>query len=423
LFFFIDKCEYVVPLVVKKINYLDFISQNDEWILSQIKNNPQDIYWQEIGLVWSQFQGLYDAYSSIASPNMQLTRVEMLMINMAGDMIDILPALIFDDIFAMQRKRRTHCSALVRFTSNDLFCGHNTWDSYQSMTRIFKRYTFPSSDPIVKSSQVLFSSYPATLSSVDDFYVTSSNLFVTETTNTNIDMILYELLTPKSVMSFARAIVANRLSSNAPDWVSVFSKYNSGTYNNQWIVVDHNLFTPGMTQLKPNTVWIAEQIPDYIESGDVTDVVNSQGYWGSFYVPYFTIIFDAMGYPISELIDSEASRNCSRALIFQRDAPQVQTLSDMKRIMQYNEWQTDEFSDKNPCHSIASRCDLSGNPFGAIDAKVTNHEMVLSVNALIINGPTHQEQVPFNWSISEWSSYVHYGQPEVFDFDWISTDF
>jgi len=291
------------------------------------------------------------------------------------------------------------------------------------MTRIFKRYTFPSSDNRVKSPEVLFSSYPASLSSVDDFYVTSSNLFVTETTNTNIDLVLYELLTPKTVMSFARAIVANRLSSNAPDWVTIFSEYNSGTYNNQWIVVDHNLFTPGMSQLKPNTVWIAEQIPDFIESADVTDIVNSQGYWSSFNVPYFTFIFDAMGYPLAELVSSEASRNCSRALIFQREAPKVQTLSDMQRMMQFNEWQTDEFSDKNPCHSIAARCDLSGDPFGAIDGKITNHEMVLSVNAMIISGPTHQNQNAFNWADPQWVDYVHLGQPDLFNFDWIPTDF
>jgi hypothetical protein len=35
-------------------------------------------------------------------------------------------------------------------------------------------------------------------------------------------------------------------------------------YNNQWIVVDYKQFVPGVT-LKPNTVWIAEQIPGFIE--------------------------------------------------------------------------------------------------------------------------------------------------------------
>ncbi len=40
-------------------------------------------------------------------------------------------------------------------------------------------------------------------------------------------------------------------------------------YNNQWMVVDHNLFVPGMTSLVNNTFWILEQIPGYIESYDM----------------------------------------------------------------------------------------------------------------------------------------------------------
>jgi hypothetical protein len=35
-----------------------------------------------------------------------------------------------------------------------------------------------------------------------------------------------------------RVIIANDLASNAKEWVEIFSLYNSGTYNNQWGVID-----------------------------------------------------------------------------------------------------------------------------------------------------------------------------------------
>jgi len=35
-------------------------------------------------------------------------------------------------------------------------------------------------------------------------------------------------------------MVANRLAASGEDWVRIQLKYNSGTCNNQWIVVDQN---------------------------------------------------------------------------------------------------------------------------------------------------------------------------------------
>ncbi len=38
-----------------------------------------------------------------------------------------------------------------------------------------------------------------------------------------------------------RAIIANLLATTGTEWAATFSKYNSGTYNNQWMIVDYKV--------------------------------------------------------------------------------------------------------------------------------------------------------------------------------------
>ena len=35
-------------------------------------------------------------------------------------------------------------------------------------------------------------------------------------------------------------MAANWLASNPEDWITYFSKYHSGTFNSQWMIVDEN---------------------------------------------------------------------------------------------------------------------------------------------------------------------------------------
>lgn len=106
-------------------------------------------------------------------------------------------------------------------------------------------------------------SSPAFLSSVDDFYITGKGLAVIETTNGNHNKLLWQKVTPKSVLSWIRVTVANLKASTAPQWVSTFSHANSGTYNNQWMVLDTKLFVEGQ-RLPKDTFWVLEQLPEVI---------------------------------------------------------------------------------------------------------------------------------------------------------------
>ena len=43
------------------------------------------------------------------------------------------------------------------------------------------------------------------------------------------------------VFELARVMAANRLATNGKEWTDLVSLYNSGTYNNQWMVIDYNI--------------------------------------------------------------------------------------------------------------------------------------------------------------------------------------
>jgi len=85
--------------------------------------------------------------------------------------------------------------------------------------------------PTVPSSTITFSSYPATLFSIDDFYTTSNGLVVQETTIECLNAALYEHVRAEgTVLTWVRAMVATRLATDARHWTNVFRKFNSGTY-------------------------------------------------------------------------------------------------------------------------------------------------------------------------------------------------
>ena len=82
-----------------------------------------------------------------------------------------------------------HCSALVKLLPDrsDVVFGHNTWDDFQcAFPRIFKNYQYPlmRQGRIAGLFDVHFSSSPALLSSIDDFYTIDgyARLAVLETT-------------------------------------------------------------------------------------------------------------------------------------------------------------------------------------------------------------------------------------------------
>jgi Phospholipase B len=76
--------------------------------------------------------------------------------------------------------------------------------------------------------------------------------------------------------------------------------------------------------------------------------------------------------------------------------------------------------------AISARCDLvptnlnyfNAWPFGAIDGKVTNTEMLSQMNTWIVSSPPYEDSMqPFDWRL--WDGVPHQGMPNVYDFDWM----
>ncbi len=62
------------------------------------------------------------------------------------------------------------------------------------------------------------------------------------------------------MLTWQRTITANALALSGVQWSAMFAYLNSGTYNNMWLAVDYNLFTPGQV-LPSGTLIISEQLP------------------------------------------------------------------------------------------------------------------------------------------------------------------
>ena len=201
------------------------------------------------------------------------------------------------------------------------------------MTRIWKLYDFD-----FKSSnahKISMASYPGMVMSGDDFYITDQELAVMETTHSVYNVTLFKkFMLPTNVLHVFRTMVAHRLATTAPDWVTIFEKNNDGAYSNQWMVLDYKLFTPGKP-LKPDTFWISEQLPGSFVHADMTSTLNDAGYWPSYNVPYFLDIYKLAGWEAMQdkygLFFNHTHTN--RAQLFARDHHTVKDMPTMKAMM------------------------------------------------------------------------------------------
>ena len=392
--------------------------------------------------------GIFDGYTSVAEDSKKIEFLYFQILSSNTEMDDVsyyknkrgrpnFKNMTIDELLTYTALH-THCSSLVKAANDlsDIWFGHNTWTSYGIMIRTFKEYRFVTNKQTEKSKSVVFCSYPGALSSADDFYYMDTKLLVQETTNGNYNESLYDLLSPETLFTWVRAILANRLASTSEEWIEIFKRENSGTCNNQFQVSDINKVDFETKTFEKNALMIVEPLPGYTESADITHFLR-RGYWPSFNIPYFKNIYEMSGFKAlvddkPELYYSYDYSGSNRPKIFRREFSKVNSLEDFKKILRFNKYEEDEFSQKNAAWTIASRYDLNtkgvGRPlcYGAVDVKaVSVKDLKEGKNIIhIISGPTNDDQPSFSWSnttcdAADKNKWYHEDVAETWNFPWI----
>jgi hypothetical protein len=173
--------------------------------------------------------------------------------------------------------RIDHCSAFVKLfitddiqngpTIDDIAIGHNTWDDFRNAgPRIMKHYMYKNAieekqdGSTSNHPETYFSSSPGLLTSVDDFYTVftrgtyADNLYKGQTfahpqrgrfsvVETSLDVYNPEalaLINPFTLPSWMRVRAANLMAIDGNDWARLFAFEASGTYSNQWMILDYS---------------------------------------------------------------------------------------------------------------------------------------------------------------------------------------
>ena len=432
-----------------------FMISNIEFMKKMgLKYGETDSYFHEMYNFYHQFTGILDGYNNrvkeekaknISLEIEEITLPHFMAIVAAGDLdeLDYIKKSNRPNYHNMNSEEiknyvieRMHCSALIKVANDlsDVWFGHSTWSGYNRLIKIFKEYRYyPGGKFPVKAKTILIASYPGAINSNDDFYLTDANLYVAETTNHVFNTSLFDLLTPESILCFMRTMIALRLSDTGKEWTEIFQKLNSGTYNNQFHILDLKLIDTDQKQISEGALYIIEQIPGFCGVEDVTDYLQ-KGYWPSYNVPYIMKVRELSGVLETleqrpDLYDSYDYTGCARANIFRRDHSNVKDINSYRKLLRYNDFENDPLSKGQADNVIAYRGDLNKNPscFGATDLKFTSIKDIKKnegKKVYLINGPSSDQHEPFDWSNTTCRNsnpirYTNYGQVNKYNFDMV----
>jgi hypothetical protein len=472
----------------------DFIHTNDEWMKSQMDDPAagQGAWWHQVSLVLDQQAGLMSGYRAHAPADHALSTKVLRTLSLHSDFDTLCelkggcgPVGVAAVPPTAPNRIPDHCSVLVKliagnndttttntttnnssFPWSELYVAHTTWSGFEDMTRIYKMYDFPFSVAgegtgegtdegtdekisVVPGRRLAFSSYPGNLFSTDDWYTASSGLAVTETTIDNHNVTLWSHVVPKgTVLTWIRTQVANRLSHDGPSWASNFAQYNSGTYNNEFHVVDYNVFQQSrrVGRLLPHVLTVVDQMPGHVESADVTASLADQGFWGSYNRPGLLPAYLRMNYTkvVEEYGDHYSHARCSRAVLFRMLHRNVTDEASLQRFMRFNRFNdpslpenvthqmcqdgpsaSNAISERGDLTKASSQCatDVARQNEAGIDCKYTTAAMMEDRHRLRTaaqSGPTYDDQPVFEWSTSPFASVPHVGQPDRWEFPWVA---
>uniref|UniRef100_A0A8D0DI50 Phospholipase B-like n=1 Tax=Sander lucioperca TaxID=283035 RepID=A0A8D0DI50_SANLU len=406
-------------------------NQQDQWAREQVRlRRYSEPLWQHLGLILAQMDGLHAGAAQWAKSKRRepLSAFALQFLNGVGDLLDLVPALTprsnsSTGAGTFRMPGMGHCTALIKVLPGfeNLLFGHSSWYTYAATMRIYKHWDFRVSDTHTATGKMSFSSYPGFLMSLDDFYLLGSGLLMTQTSIGVFNVSLFSQLDPHSLLAWQRVRLANSLAHSGEEWAHIFSKYNSGTYNSQYMVVDLSRVSLGHS-ITDGALTVVEQIPGKVMHSDQTRAL-CKGYWPSYNIPFHVEIYNLSGYGVMwKRYGQDFSYDlCPRAKILRRDQAKVSDLGSLKFIMRYNNYKRDPYSKGHPCKTICCRNDLRlrrPHPGGCYDTKVTDYKMAVQLAAEAINGPTTQGLRPFSWQ--SFNLTTHQGLPHTYNFPFLT---
>jgi hypothetical protein len=422
-------------LVPPNADIMTFVESNDDFIQSMVSENfDTDEYWLAVGQMYAQLNGMLagaNDFSDCAKGAdwKPFTWMELNLINLDGDLFDLqsaFPDSAGEEESPPKKQRHTErCSSLFKLTDDDVFFAHDTWDTYATAApRIFKNVNIPVlTSGVVKMHTDSFSSSPGFLASVDDYYLLSgtSELTVIETSNDVFDKSAYDYLTPESVFCWARTMVANMLAVDNESWSDIFGEFHSGTYNNQWILLDASKFDAAADKATlKDVLWITEEAPGLMHAEDQTAKLVTDGYWGSYNVAYYEDIRERMG-------EMQSTEDAPRANLFRELQGSVKDIETMQSVMTWNDFTNDKYSLGRPSNAIMARDDLlkaDARAAGGIDSKVSSLKARAGgkLTTFARCGPTFggEDVPPFCWSGAKGTmaeDTPHAGHPDCFEYE------
>ncbi|KAF7248903.1 Phospholipase B [Varanus komodoensis] len=420
---------YVIERKVK-----NFMRKQDQWTRQQIKNNKDDPFWRHAGYIIAQLDGLYMGTLEWAKQQKRtpFSAFQVSFLNAIGDLLDLIPAIdsaktdssVMPGGSGGYQWDMGHCSALIKVLPGyeNIYFAHSSWFTYAATLRIYKHWDFRIDDPQTSTGRASFSSYPGFLESLDDFYILGSGLILLQTTNSVYNRSLLRQVVPESLFAWQRVRIANMMADSGKVWAQIFEKQNSGTYNNQYMVLDTNKVKL-QRSLDEGTLYVIEQIPKLVEYSDQTNILR-KGYWPSYNIPFHENIYNLSGYAeyVKKYGLDFSYEMAPRAKIFRRDQGNVTDIESMKYIMRYNNYKKDPYARHNPCNTICCRADLNPKtpvPAGCYDSKIADINMSAKFTAYAISGPPVEEDLPvFSWN--HFNRTKHQGLPDSYNFEFIT---
>lgn len=427
----------------------EFMKKNYRYMNQSVHAYPESSYWRTTGLIMEQFNGLVEGYNAIAPKEAQMSILDHWILQSQGDLGDTShavgrytqgptgPTKVVDNMDLTSGDPESlgdHCTGLLKLTDDysDIFMSHDAWSDYRDLHGALKEYYLPA--PEFKAKRISMSTRAGKLSSYDDFYLADNGLMVIETTMTVFNTSLYDYVNPQNIFTWFRAIHTMWTADNGKDWTETFIKHNSGTYNNQYLVIDTNKFKRYEKPTK-DLVWVIEQYPGpYYKSEDMTEQFVRDGFIPSINKPHFKELYNVAGYP-EKVKMSGATGNfytyetSARYLLIAREAPRLKSFEDFKEFMRYNNWRRDVYSNGDASQEIMSRYDQrrDGDPYGAakafggLDTKAARFtDFITTMKFDAIASPTITNGNPV-WEFGQERFPTAYdGLPKRWNFSWMS---